>query len=86
MSRTAPHRTVKNISTELHATLSTPGVDDSYALIAHSLAGIDSLDYVNRFPGEVSALVTIGRGLLRAGPRTDPADDDPQLCRPGAHR
>lgn len=52
-------RTVENISTELHDTLSKLGVKDSYVLMAHSLAGIYSLDYVNRFPGEVSALVTI---------------------------
>ncbi|WP_146755328.1 alpha/beta hydrolase [Arthrobacter sp. AQ5-05] len=55
----ATTRTVENISTELHDTLSKLGVNDSYVLVAHSLAGIYSLDYVNRFPGEVSALVTI---------------------------
>lgn len=52
-------RTVENISTELHDTLATLEVHDSYVLVAHSLAGIYALDYVNRFPGEVSALVTI---------------------------
>lgn len=52
-------RTVANISTELHDTLSKLNVKDSYVLMAHSLAAIYSLDYVNRFPGEVSALVTI---------------------------
>lgn len=52
-------RTVENISTELHDTLTTLGVQDSYVLLAHSLAGIYALDYVNRFPGEVSALITI---------------------------
>lgn len=51
-------RTVENVSSELHDTLAKLNVKD-YVLVAHSLAGIYSLDYVNRFPGEVSALVTI---------------------------
>lgn len=55
----ATDRTVENISTELHETLKALGVNGSYILIGHSMAGIYSLDYVNRFPGEVSALVTI---------------------------
>ncbi|MDR7082096.1 pimeloyl-ACP methyl ester carboxylesterase [Arthrobacter ginsengisoli] len=52
-------RTVENISTELHDTLAGLKVQGSYVLVAHSLAGIYSLDYISRFPGEVSALVTI---------------------------
>lgn len=51
-------RTVKNVSTELHETLAKLDVKD-YVLVAHSLAAIYSLDYVNRFPGEASALITI---------------------------
>ncbi len=51
-------RTAENISVELHDTLERLEVDEPI-LVAHSLAGIYSLDYVNRFPGEVSALVTI---------------------------
>ncbi len=53
-----PGRTVEKISIELHDTLAELKVKD-YVLAAHSLAGIYSLDYVNRFPGEVSALVTM---------------------------
>ncbi len=51
-------RTVKNISIELHQALADLGAN-SYILLAHSLAAIYSLDYVNRFPGEVSALFTL---------------------------
>lgn len=51
-------RTVENISNELHDVLAELDVHQPI-LIAHSLAGIYSLDYVNRFPGEVSAVVTI---------------------------
>ena len=51
-------RTVENVSNELHDVLAELNAREPI-LIAHSLAGIYSLDYVNRFPGEVSALVTI---------------------------
>lgn len=51
-------RTVENISNELHEVLTELDVHQPI-VVAHSLAGIYSLDYVNRFPGEVSALVTI---------------------------
>ncbi|HET8928316.1 MAG TPA: alpha/beta hydrolase [Microbacterium sp.] len=51
-------RTVENVSVELHDTLRELEVDGPI-LVAHSVAGIYSMDYVNRFPGEVSALVTI---------------------------
>lgn len=51
-------RTVENISNELHDVLAELDVHEPI-LIAHSLAGIYSLDYVNRFPSEVSALATI---------------------------
>lgn len=51
-------RTVENVSVELHETLATLHVTDC-VLVAHSVSAIYGLDYVNRFPGEVSALVTI---------------------------
>lgn len=51
-------RTVENVSNELHDVLADLRVHEP-VLIAHSLSGIYALDYVNRFPGEVSALVTI---------------------------
>lgn len=54
----AAERTAANVSTELHETLAGLELND-YVLVAHSLAGIHALDFVNRFPGEASALVTI---------------------------
>jgi pimeloyl-ACP methyl ester carboxylesterase len=54
-----PPRTVENVSTELHEVLAELDVTDSYVLLAHSIAGIYALDYVNRYPGEVSTLVTL---------------------------
>ncbi|MEX5270401.1 alpha/beta fold hydrolase [Kocuria sabuli] len=56
---TAPERTVENVSQELHAALEAAGVEAPYALAGHSLAGFYILDYVNRYPEEVSAVVGI---------------------------
>jgi pimeloyl-ACP methyl ester carboxylesterase len=55
----APERTVENVSQELHSALEAAGVEGPYMLAGHSLAGFYILDYVNRYPGEVSAVVGI---------------------------
>ncbi len=52
-------RTVENIATELHQTLTALQVHQPYTLVAHSVGALYALDYVNRFPGEVRAVVTI---------------------------
>jgi pimeloyl-ACP methyl ester carboxylesterase len=52
-------RTVGNISSELHTALTALEVSGPYVLVAHSVAGIHTLDYMHRFPRDVSALVTI---------------------------
>lgn len=54
-----PERTVENISRELHAALEAADVEEPYVLGGHSIAGFYLLDYVNRYPGEVSAVVGI---------------------------
>lgn len=56
---TGPERTVENISQELHSALEATGVEAPYVLAGHSLAGFYLLDYVDRYPGEVSAVVGI---------------------------
>ncbi|MFI7744748.1 alpha/beta fold hydrolase [Kocuria rhizosphaericola] len=56
---TAPERTVENVSQELRSALEAAGVEGPYVLAGHSLAGFYILDYVNRYPGEVSAVVGI---------------------------
>jgi pimeloyl-ACP methyl ester carboxylesterase len=57
--RTDADRTVENMTTELHQTLTALKVHQPYTLVAHSIGGLYALDYVNRFPGEVRAVVTI---------------------------
>ncbi|MBJ2121667.1 alpha/beta hydrolase [Arthrobacter sp. MSA 4-2] len=55
----APERTVRNISAELHQALSSLDIGRPYVLAGHSIAGFYTLDYANRYPGEVSAVVGI---------------------------
>lgn len=56
---TAPERTVRNVSRELRAALTAAGVEEPYVLAGHSLAGFYILDHVNRYPGEVAAVIGI---------------------------
>lgn len=55
----APERTVKNISTEIHEALSSLDLEKPYVLAGHSISGFYTLDYANRYPSEVSAVVGI---------------------------
>jgi pimeloyl-ACP methyl ester carboxylesterase len=53
----AGDRTVENISTELHEALSSLHIGKPYVLAGHSIAGFYTLDYANRYPSEVSAVI-----------------------------
>jgi pimeloyl-ACP methyl ester carboxylesterase len=55
----APPRTVENITAELHTALGEVGVDEPYVLMGHSIAGLSTLYYANRYPDEVAAVVGI---------------------------
>jgi pimeloyl-ACP methyl ester carboxylesterase len=55
----ARERTVENISTELHEALSSLDIEKPYVLAGHSIAGFYTLDYANRYPSEVSAVIGI---------------------------
>src|SRR3954454_10853772 len=57
--RTDADRTMENMTTELHQALTALHVHQPYTLMAHSIGALYALDYVNRFPGEVRAVVTI---------------------------
>ncbi|MFJ6155843.1 alpha/beta fold hydrolase [Pseudarthrobacter sp. NPDC092184] len=52
----ARDRTVENTSTELHEALSSLDIGKPYVLAGHSIAGFYTLDYANRYPGEVAAV------------------------------
>ncbi|WP_461187615.1 alpha/beta fold hydrolase [Arthrobacter sp. Z4-13] len=73
----APPRTNENISTELHEVLAKLQVRQPYVLVGHSIAGFYMLDYANRYPTEVSAVVGIDASIPKPGegPVSDPEPD-----------
>jgi pimeloyl-ACP methyl ester carboxylesterase len=66
--QTDADRTVQNMTTELHQTLTALNVHQPYTLVAHSIGALYALDYVNRFPDEVRAVVTIDGQVPLDGP------------------
>jgi len=62
----ASERTNQNISTELHEVLGKLNVPKPYVLAGHSIAGFYMLDYANRYPSEVSAVVGIDPTVPKA--------------------
>lgn len=63
----APPRTNENISTELHEVLAKLQVKQPYVLAGHSIAGFYMLDYANRYPTEVAAVVGIDATIPKPG-------------------
>ncbi|MBE1555814.1 alpha/beta fold hydrolase [Sporosarcina limicola] len=55
---TEKERSTENIVSEIHEALQQLNID-RYTLMGHSIAGIYGLDYVNKYPNEVSAFVGI---------------------------
>lgn len=55
---TAKERTTENIVSEVHEALQQLNIDQ-YTLMGHSIAGIYGIDYVNKYPDEVTAFVGI---------------------------
>ena len=55
---TEKERTTENIVSEVHQALQQLHID-RYTLMGHSIAGIYGLDYVNKYPNEVTAFVGI---------------------------
>lgn len=55
---TSSKRSLENISTELHEVLQTLNIKD-YILMGHSISGIYTLDYLNRYPNEVKTFIGI---------------------------
>jgi pimeloyl-ACP methyl ester carboxylesterase len=71
----ASERTNSNISTELHEVLTKLHVSRPYVLAGHSIAGFYTLDYANRYPDEVSAVIGIDATIPKA---TGEPVEDPQ--------
>ncbi|MGF9647998.1 alpha/beta hydrolase [Pseudarthrobacter oxydans] len=74
----APPRTNENISTELHEVLAKLQVKQPYVLAGHSIAGFYMLDYANRYPTEVAAVVGIDATIPKPGDQPVP-DPEPGI-------
>ncbi|WP_427050564.1 alpha/beta hydrolase [Paenibacillus sp. TC-CSREp1] len=60
--QTDKKRSTANISSEIHEALQSLGAD-RYILMAHSISGLYSLDYVNRYPDEVEAFIGLDHSV-----------------------
>ena len=59
-------RSNRNISTELHEVLGRLNIAQPYILAGHSIAGFYMLDYTNRYPAEVAAVIGIDTTVPKA--------------------
>lgn len=74
---TARPRTIENMGEELHTVLSTLAVDRPYILAGHSIAGLTTLYYANKYPAEVSAVIGIDPSVPAGmASEQDPAHTD----------
>ncbi|CAH0132605.1 Lipase 1 [Arthrobacter sp. Bi83] len=73
----ARERSTENISKELHEVLTKLNIKRPYVLAGHSIAGFYTLDYANRYPKEVSAVIGIDATIPKAesGPVELPLQD-----------
>ena len=69
----AGERTNSNISRELHEVLTRLHIKQPYVLAGHSIAGFYTLDYANRYPAEVAAVIGIDATIPK--PRSEPAEE-----------
>lgn len=63
---TDKERTTDNIVSEVHEALQQLGIK-RFILMGHSIAGIYGLDYVNKYPGEVTAFAGIDTSVPTQG-------------------
>ena len=62
----ASERSNRNINTELHEVLGKLNITQPYILAGHSIAGFYMLDYTNRYPAEVAAVIAIDATVPKA--------------------
>ncbi|RAV19133.1 alpha/beta hydrolase [Paenibacillus contaminans] len=63
---TEKERTTENIVSEIHEALQSLKIE-RYILMGHSITGIYGIDYVNKYPNEVSAFVGIDSSVSTQG-------------------
>ncbi|WP_438448077.1 alpha/beta fold hydrolase [Gorillibacterium sp. sgz5001074] len=69
---TKKERSIENITEELHMLLHTLGYT-KYTIMAHSLSGLYSVYYTNKYPGEVEAFVGIDSSVPKQALYDEPA-------------
>lgn len=67
-------RTVENLNEELHEALQIIHVT-KYNLMAHSISGVYSLNYINKYPDEVTSFIGIDSSLPAQGGAEDNQED-----------
>lgn len=70
---TDTERSVEHLTEELHKVLVMQGIN-KYTIMAHSISGVYSLDYIHKYPHEVEAFIGIDSSL----PSQGGADDNNQ--------
>ncbi|MBT2763490.1 alpha/beta hydrolase [Paenibacillus sp. ISL-20] len=68
-------RTIDHMVSEIHEALQQLNITH-YTLMGHSISGIYGLDYVNKYPNEVSAFVGIDSSVPTQGGTDDPFPTD----------
>lgn len=71
-------RTVENLNKELHEALQAINVT-KYSLMAHSISGIYSLNYINKYPNEVTSFIGIDSSLPSQGGADENQEDSIRL-------
>lgn len=75
--QTQKERSTANIVSEIHEALQSLHVDH-YILMAHSISGLYSLDYVNQYPNEVSAFIGLDSSVPSLSEqKIDSSDTEP---------
>ncbi|HCM89252.1 MULTISPECIES: alpha/beta hydrolase [Vagococcus] len=67
---TKKERSVNTLTEEIHTVLEKKGIK-KYTLMAHSISGVYSLDYIKKYPDEVEAFVGIDSSLPAQGKGDD---------------
>lgn len=67
---TTKERTVENITSEIHEALEKMKINN-FILMAHSISGVYSLDYIDKYPEEVEGFIGIDSSLPSQGEAED---------------
>ncbi|MNC06778.1 putative aminoacrylate hydrolase RutD [compost metagenome] len=75
---TDKERSVENLTEEIHEVLVEQGIN-KYTIMAHSISGVYSLEYINKYPLEVEAFIGIDSSLPSQGDAADNGEETIEL-------